>query len=184
MVASVVKRPTMIRTTLLCGRVLSERALWRLRPPWLARPEIPIVILGEGTWGCTKYKRVSKREEDWKGGVPKRSLPKRSLPRSTLQNKKCGAPILREICPKLLPTLLGVHSYLFKPALPQGQSWAQTFAKYAKIKGVIFSILIADSHPTTCSNPLTPLLPKRCSQAHQPSPSSPPPSTLMDANRR
>ena len=30
MVASVVKDPTMIRVTLLCGRVLSGRALWRL----------------------------------------------------------------------------------------------------------------------------------------------------------
>ena len=30
MVASVLKNPTMIRVTLLCGRVLSERALWRL----------------------------------------------------------------------------------------------------------------------------------------------------------
>ena len=30
MVASVVKSPTMIRVTLLCGWVLSERALWRL----------------------------------------------------------------------------------------------------------------------------------------------------------
>ena len=33
-----------------------------------------------------------------------------------------------------------------------------------------------DSRPTTPSNPLTPLLPKRCSQAHEPSP-SPPPTT-------
>ena len=30
MVASVVKSPTMIRVTLLCGRALSERALWLL----------------------------------------------------------------------------------------------------------------------------------------------------------
>ena len=30
MVASVVKSPTMIRVTLLCGRAFSERALWRL----------------------------------------------------------------------------------------------------------------------------------------------------------
>ena len=30
MVASVVKNPTMIRVTLLCGRALSELALWRL----------------------------------------------------------------------------------------------------------------------------------------------------------
>ena len=30
MVASVVKSPAMIRVTLLCGRALSERALWRL----------------------------------------------------------------------------------------------------------------------------------------------------------
>ena len=30
MVASVLKTPTMIRVTLLCGRALSERALWLL----------------------------------------------------------------------------------------------------------------------------------------------------------
>ena len=57
---------------------------------------------------------------------------------------------------------------------------------HVKIKGVIFSTLIAEVRSPVPYSPLHPptsSLPGECSQAHRPAPSSLPPRTLMDANR-
>ena len=82
------------------------RAMFRLCEP---------LLLGEGKWGCTKYRRIPNCEGDWKGRVPKSSL--------LYKKRDFGAPIFRGICPKLLATLLGIHPYLCTPVLPRGQFW-------------------------------------------------------------
>ena len=76
--------------------------------------------LGEGKWGRKQCRRIPKREGDWQGRVPKRSLhPK------TLQNKRFGAPNFLGISPKLFAALRGIHPYLCTPVLPRGQKIRQ-----------------------------------------------------------
>ena len=72
--------------------------------------------LGEGKWGRKKCRRIPRREGDWQGRVPKRSLhPK------TPQNKRFGAPNFLGISPKLFAALRGIHPYLCTPVLPRLQ---------------------------------------------------------------
>ena len=70
-------------------------------------------MLGDGNWGCTKYRRIPKFRGDWQGRIPVSSLS-----RKTLQNKGFGAPIFLAISPKLLAALCRMHPYFVHPYFP------------------------------------------------------------------
>ena len=66
--------------------------------PGHSRGILTTIFLGEGKWGCKKYRRIPKCAGDWQERVPMCSLP-----RKTLQNKGFGAPNFEGSLPSFSP---------------------------------------------------------------------------------
>ena len=136
--------PVVVKNVVLLWK---SKTAWTKCPDKLSRNSLAKRVR-RGKWGCTKYRRIPKREETSTGRVPKRSLPRKNL-----QNKGSRAS-------QVVHRTLRYAPVPFTPVLPCGQKkcscivvffLCHTFGRRSEPKGPSRTKNTTDGKFTICS---------------------------------